>query len=132
MQKRALKLFDDSHSLGDFKPGKSSMEVKRLRSLAIEIYKTLNHLNPNYMFEIFKPSENRSSERLKHNIASQRFKQVKFGKNSIRVLGPKLWNSLPNQIKSLPTLESFKNFMKTWGNKDCKYYDKYISYVQAI
>ena len=132
MQKRALKLFDDSHSLGDFKPGKSSMEVKRLRSLAIEIYKTLNHLNPNYMFEIFKPSENRSSERLKHNIASQRFKQVKFGKNSIRVLGPKLWNSLPNQIKSLPTLEYFKNFMKTWGNKDCKYYDKYISYVQAI
>ena len=62
MQKRALKLFDDSHSLGDFKPGKSSMEVKRLRSLAIEIYKTLNHLNPNYMSEIFKPSENRSSK----------------------------------------------------------------------
>lgn len=30
MQKRALKLIDDSQSLEDFKPGKSSMEVKRL------------------------------------------------------------------------------------------------------
>ena len=64
------------------------MEVKRLRSLAIEIYKTLNHLNPKYMFEIFKPSENRSSERFKHNIVSQRFKQVKFGKNSINFGNP--------------------------------------------
>ena len=47
MQKRALKLIDDSQSLEDFKPGKSSMEVsKTYRSLALEIYKTLNHLNP--------------------------------------------------------------------------------------
>ena len=85
MQKRALKLIDDSQSLEDFKPGKSSMEVKRLRSLALEIYKTLNHLNPDYMFEIFKQTENRNSQRFKDNIASQSFKQIKYGKNSIRI-----------------------------------------------
>ena len=132
MQKRALKLIDDSQSLEDFKPGKSSMEVKRLRSLALEIYKTLNHLNPDYMFEIFKQTENRNSQRFKNNIASQSFNQIKYGKNSIRVLAPKLWNSLPNEAKSLPTLEAFKNFMKTWGNNGCQHYNKYISYVQAI
>ena len=27
----------------------SSMEIRRLRSLAIEIYKTLNNLNPQYI-----------------------------------------------------------------------------------
>ena len=132
MQKRALKLIDDSQSLEDFKPGKSSMEVKRLRSLALEIYKTLNHLNPDYMFEIFKQTENRNSQRFKDIIASQSFKQIKYGKNSIRVLAPKLWNSLPNEAKSLPTLEAFKSFMKTWGNNGCQHYNKYISYVQAI
>ena len=33
--------------------GKQSMEVKRLRTLALEIFKTLNNLNPNYIKEIF-------------------------------------------------------------------------------
>ena len=34
------------------KSGKVSMEEKRLRNLALEIFKTLNHLNPEYMKEI--------------------------------------------------------------------------------
>ena len=33
--------------------GKQSMEVKHLRTLALEIFKTLNNLNPNYIKEIF-------------------------------------------------------------------------------
>ena len=35
------------------KSGKSTMEVKRLRTLALEVYKTVNNLNPEYMKEIF-------------------------------------------------------------------------------
>ena len=38
-KKRALKLLDKIPNLEDFKPGQSSMETKRHRSLAIEIYK---------------------------------------------------------------------------------------------
>ena len=35
------------------KSGFSSMNVKRLRALCIEIFKTLNNLNPSFMKEIF-------------------------------------------------------------------------------
>ena len=35
------------------KSGKSTMEVKRLRTLALEVYKTVNNMNPEYMKEIF-------------------------------------------------------------------------------
>ena len=31
------------------------MEIKRLRVLAIEIFKTVNNLNPNYMKDVFTP-----------------------------------------------------------------------------
>ena len=31
------------------------MEIMRLRVLAIEIFKTVNNLNPNYMKDIFTP-----------------------------------------------------------------------------
>ena len=35
------------------KPSKASSEVKRLRNLALEIFKTLNHLNQEYIKETF-------------------------------------------------------------------------------
>ena len=34
------------------------MEVKHLRNLALEIFKALNHLNPEYMKEIFYKTTN--------------------------------------------------------------------------
>ena len=42
------------------------MEVKRLRTLAVEVYKTINNINPSYMKEIFLTSNNRSSVRFKY------------------------------------------------------------------
>ena len=107
------------------------MEVKRLRSLALEIYKTMNNLNPEYMKDLFCVSKYRTSERLKMNIESKKFKQIRYGKKSLRVLAPILWNSLPNDAKSLPTVEAFKIFMQKWGSNGCPLYKKFISYVEA-
>ena len=82
IQRRAFRFVD----MGDVDIANSgSMEVKRLRTLAIEIFKTLNNLNPIYMQEIFKKSDSRFSERLKLNLNGQRFKQIRYGKNSLRV-----------------------------------------------
>ena len=58
LQKRALRfLYDDFEaSYEDLlsKGGKSKMNVRRLRTLCVEIYKTLNDLNPSFMNNIFK------------------------------------------------------------------------------
>ena len=35
------------------KSGKSTMELKRLRTLALEVFKTVNNMNLEYMKEIF-------------------------------------------------------------------------------
>ena len=37
-----------------------------------------------------------------------RFHSVTYGKHSLRYLGPKLWNSLPSNLRNLPALQSFK------------------------
>ena len=56
LQKRALRfLYKSYNTLYDdllLKSGFSSMNVKRLRTLCIEIFKTLNNLNPSFMKEI--------------------------------------------------------------------------------
>ena len=135
IQKRALRFIENttrsdySSLLNDM--GVCSMEVNRLRSICIEIFKTINGLNPIYMREIFKKT-NSKSERLKFNLDVSKFNQVKFGRNSLRVLGPMLWNSLPNEIKSLKTLYQFKSFIKTWGVTNCPNYNKFKSYFTAV
>ena len=112
--------------------GSCTMEIKRLRVLALEIFKTMNNINPSYMKDIFSKSNNRTSERLQYNIQSKKYKQVKFGRNSLRVLGPILWNSLPNEIKSEKSFFKFKAFINNWGNSECKLYPKFISYYNSI
>ena len=47
--------YDNDYDILLRKSGKVTMEIKRLRVLAIEIFETVNNLNPNYMKDIFTP-----------------------------------------------------------------------------
>ena len=107
------------------------MEIKRLRKLALEVYKTINNLNPSYMKSIFKMNSNRTSARLKYNIDKTIYNSVTYGRNSLRVAGQILWNSLPNEANSL-NFTQLKKFMNNWGCFGCKHYKKYLSYIEAI
>ena len=44
------------------------------------------------------------------------------GSHSLRVLGPHIWNSLPEEIKQLSSLNTFKNYIKSWGGEKSKCY----------
>ena len=71
VQRRALQLLhNDSESnysqLLD-KAKKSTMTIVRLRCLCLEIYKTINRLNPALMTEIFKLSDSKKPVR-KQNV----------------------------------------------------------------
>ena len=35
-------------------------------------------------------------------------------KNSLRTIGPNIWNSIPNEIRNLPTKTQFKNNYKKY------------------
>ena len=97
----------------------STMEVRRMRALCVEIYKTLNNLNPDYMKDIFVKPDGRHSSRRPLNISVPRVHQATFGLKSIRYEGAKLWNSLPESIKSAENLERFKRLIANWEGPQC-------------
>ena len=109
-----------------------TFEIKRLRQIAIEIYKTLHDMNPPYIKDIFKKRTGRTSQRLANNIKCIDKYETKFGKNSLRYLGPILWNSLPHHIKALDNFDEFKDFMKHWGEPGCPHYNRYINYINSF
>lgn len=96
-----------------------TMEVKRMRYLCIEIYKTLHGLNPEYMKDLFQLSESRYSSRRPQDLAVPRVNQTRYGLRSIRYEGAKIWNHLPNSLKSAQNLDNFKNLIKTWEGPNC-------------
>ena len=105
------------------------MKVNRLRSLCIEIYKSINNINPMYMNKVFKLRETSRAvcSNYKLNLDVPTINQVSFGDKSLRYYGPKIWNSLPFRIKSSENLEAFKNVLKNWNGvsskcKVCQYH----------
>ena len=95
---------------------RDSMKVKRLKSLCIEIYKTLNDLNPSYMKKVSPIKLQNKPVRTVHEkyLIVPTVKSTTFGTNSLRSMGPKIWNNLPNDLKSSETLSKFKNIIKRY------------------
>ena len=67
----------------------------RLRFLAIEVYKSVNKFNPQFMCDMFKSRISKYDLRNSNLLFQQRFKTKKYGLKSIGYYGAKLWNSLP-------------------------------------
>ena len=64
------------------------MSVNTLRNLCVEIYKTINKLNPEFMNNIFKVKENKRlvREQYKLNLETPEWNQVTFGAKSLKVM----------------------------------------------
>ena len=72
--------------------GKAKMEIKRLRCLALEIFKTVNNLNPTY----YMKETSSKTTNLTHRPLDINFNQnntTKYRNNSLRSLRPLTWNS---------------------------------------
>ena len=98
------------------------MHVSRLRAPCTEIYKTMKQLNPVFMQNIFffKSSANLSrSQRNPYVSLHHRPNQTTFASNSLRALGPKIWNGVSNEMKSAQSIHIFKRLIKQWDGVDC-------------
>ena len=94
------------------------MEIKRIQTVALEIFKTLNNLNPNFMKDIFYFSPYNTHK--KYDIFVNSRNTSSYGDKSLRALGPHIWNSLPENIKSTNSIFVFKKFLKNWSGPKCK------------
>ena len=74
------------------------MSVKRLRNLCVQICKTMNKLNPEFMKNIFKVKENKGFVREQYRFLNG--SRLLFGQKGLKLYEPKVWKSLPFHIKT--------------------------------
>ena len=91
--------------------------TERYRTLALEIFKTLNVLNTTFIQDLFYLRF--SFARRPNNIAVIRTNTNTYGTESLRSLGPHFWNSLSEHIKAETSLAHFRSLINTWFGKEC-------------
>ena len=118
IQKRAFRLlyndYSNTYDSLHAKANKSSMELKCYRTLVLEIFKTLNVLNPTYMQDLFYLRS--SSARRPNNIAIVGTNTNTYGTKGFRSLWPQIWNSLLEHETSLALILGLTNI---WFGKEC-------------
>ena len=120
IQYRALQFLHNDYN-SDYntllkKSDKCSMEVRRLRTMALEIFKSLNNLNPSFLKEFFNKRNN--VNRWKNDLIIHTRNTATFGSNSLRCLGPHIWNT--ENIKEITSFEKFKESINNWYGPSCK------------
>ena len=90
IRKRTLRLlYNYSYSSYNsllLKAERPTMEVSRLWRLAIEVFKTLKSLNPEFMHSYFKKGSHPA--RRKNGLVVNRAKTKRINEKSLRILGP--------------------------------------------
>ena len=81
--------------------------------LVIEMFKVVTGIAPKIMADLFLFNH---STRNNNRFIRPSVNSVWNGKNSVRYFGPVVWDDMvPAKLKSIQTLEKFKEEAKKWG-----------------
>ena len=112
-----------------------TIHERNIQKLAIEMFKVNNGLSVQLVRENFHFVENH------YNFRHQSGKKLKvnhvetetYGKQSISYFGPKIWNSIPQEIKNVTNLATFKTKIKHWkpicSCRICKIYVQRVGFI---
>ena len=116
--KRALRLVTNNSYLRyeEMLEQEKQLSVYRrcLKTAAVMMYKVRNGTTPTYIKELFEEQRLAYDIRDNNKFVLPQFNTIKFGKNSFRYFGAKLWNYLPIEIKNMGSLNTFKSAVHRW------------------
>ena len=139
LHERVLRIVyrDDTSTFEELlaRDGSVTIHYRNIQLLAIELFKCKKGLSPPIMGSLFKKKSH-----VNMNLRSQkdyqlpRINTVSFGENSLRYLGPKIWEIVPDHIKDLESLDEFKSAIKRWIPRECpcRLCKKYIQGVGFV
>ena len=122
IHERALRFIYNDHTT-DYtelmeKNGESTLYLKRVRTMANEVYKAINDISPKYSKEML--SFRSKPMRRPLDLYVPRVNQITFGYRSYTFEAPSLWNSLPLEIRQAENFKLFKALMKIWIGPNCR------------
>ena len=106
--------------------GSVTIHHRNLQFLAIEMFKVDRGLAPVFMNEIFPKNKDAGTDNISSNTRSNASfynpfnpKTVNYGAETLRSLGPKVWQLVPRELREIKSLKSFTKRIKMWTPQNC-------------
>ena len=123
IHERALRITynNKSSSFQDLLDKDNSVTIhhRNIRTLFIEILKVLHRLSPPLLNEVFMERNCKYSLLGNNFLKRRRVNSVRYGTESVSFLAPKIWDTLPKEIKNSETLNAFTAKIKNWVPHEC-------------
>ena len=98
----------------------TTLHLNRMKNIAIETYKCLNSLSPEYIRDHVNYKSSNYNFRYENMAEIPTVRTTRYGKNSFRFESARVWNSLPNDIRKVENFKEFKRLIRTWTGPGCK------------
>ena len=127
---RALRMVyqDENSSFEELlrKDGSVTIHHRNLQFLATEMYKVTKGIGPALMQDIFMRHPNDNLDDISANTRQNSGfynpanpKNVNSGLETLRCLGPKIWDMVPVTLRNIESLNVFKAKIKGWISQRC-------------
>ena len=122
IQERALRLVyeDNTSTFTELLKKDESFTIHEcnIQTLAIELYKVKNGLSPKIM-NLILPLNKNCNYPGQNDFGTRNVRKVGSGTETLSYLGPKIWSTIPNNIKMLKSLYLFKREIRNWKPINC-------------
>ena len=96
-----------------------SIHQKHLHFLAKEVYKSVDNLHPQFMWNYFNISTLSYELRKGNKVNLPETRTCRYRINSLLFCGALLWDNLPRNVKESHSVAEFKETIKGIGNLTC-------------
>ena len=102
-----------------------SLQIRRMRTMALETYKIINKLAPVCLHDLVHMKNSKYSFRYNNILEIPQIKSTWYGKNLSDLLlfkfaAPTLWNSLPDHFRTENSFSQFKSLLQSWNGSKCR------------
>ena len=122
VQERALRfVYEDYNSSYEELLQKAkvpSLQIRRMRTMALETYKIINKLAPVCLHDLVHMKNSKYSFRYSNILEIPQIKSTRYGKKSFRFAAPTLW--IPDHFRTENSFSQFKSLLQSWNGSKCR------------
>ena len=124
MQERALRFVCDDYISSCIKLLEKalvpSLQIRRIRTMALETYKIVNKLSPVCLHDLVNGKNSKYAFMYSNILDVLQVRTTRYGKKSFRFVAATLWNDLPNHFRTENSFNHFKNLILSWNGSVCR------------
>ena len=123
VQERALRFINNNYSsslkklLNQTKT--EPLHVKKLKLMACEVLKIVNKLSPEYIQDMISIKTSTYNFRGERKAEIPKVNTTRYGLRSFRSEAPRIWNSLPNNLRVAESYPQFQGLLRKWDSLGC-------------